>query len=334
MAKIVMGIATSHTPMLNTPAKDWPSFIDRDGVREFLDKDGNPARYEELLTRADPRAAPELTPERFAARHDRAQAAIERLKEGVRRAELDALIIVGDDQKELFHEDHLPSFLVYYGDTIRNVPLSPTFKGPEWSRLATARYYEEKEPRDYPVAAPLGLHLIQELVDREFDVATSNGLPPSEGEGHAHAFVRKRVMDDPALPVVPVFMNTYYPPNQPTPRRCYKFGQALREAVESYPKDLRVGIAGSGGLEPLRRRRGARPRRHRRVETQGRRGAAIIAAQNPQFRQFRDPHVDHSRRCGRASRYELVGLRTGLPHAGRVGHRARLRAVCVSQATR
>lgn len=248
MAKIVMGIATSHTPMLNTPAKDWPSFIDRDGVREFLDKDGNPARYEELLTRADPRAAPELTPERFAARHDRAQAAIERLKEGVRRAELDALIIVGDDQKELFHEDHLPSFLVYYGDTIRNVPLSPTFKGPEWSRLATARYYEEKEPRDYPVAAPLGLHLIQELVDREFDVATSNGLPPSEGEGHAHAFVRKRVMDDPALPVVPVFMNTYYPPNQPTPRRCYKFGQALRAAVESYPKDLRVGIAGSGGL--------------------------------------------------------------------------------------
>jgi Catalytic LigB subunit of aromatic ring-opening dioxygenase len=248
MARIVMGIATSHTPMLNTPAKDWPSFIDRDGVREFLDKDGNPASYEELLTRADPRAAPELTPERFAARHDRAQAAIERLKEGVRRAELDALIIVGDDQKELFHEDRLPSFLVYYGDTIRNVPLAPNFKGPEWSRLATARYYEEKEPRDYPVAAPLGLHLIQGLIDREFDVASSNGLPPSEGEGHAHAFVRKRVMDDPALPVVPVFINTYYPPNQPTPRRCYKFGQALREAIESYPRDLRVGIAGSGGL--------------------------------------------------------------------------------------
>ncbi len=46
MAKIVMGIATSHTPMLNTPAKDWPSFIDRDGVRDFLDKEGNPATYE------------------------------------------------------------------------------------------------------------------------------------------------------------------------------------------------------------------------------------------------------------------------------------------------
>src|SRR4029077_453955 len=202
MARIVLGIATSHTPMLNTPAKDWPSFIDRDGVLQFLDKEAKPATKEELLTRPDPRALPELTPERFLARHDEAQAAIERLKQSVRRAELDALIIVGDDQKELFHEDHLPSILVYYGDTIRNVPLSPNFKGPEWSRLATARYYEEKEPRDYPVEAPLALHLIGELIDREFDIASSNGLAPGHGEGHAHAFVRKRLMEDPDLPVV------------------------------------------------------------------------------------------------------------------------------------
>jgi len=111
MAKIVLGIATSHTPMLNTPAKDWPSFIDRDGVRDFLDKEGDPATYEELVRRADPRALPELTPERFAARHDEAMAAVERLKQSVRRAELDALIILGDDQKELFHVYLLRSIL-------------------------------------------------------------------------------------------------------------------------------------------------------------------------------------------------------------------------------
>ena len=248
MAKIVLGIATSHTPMLNTPAKEWPSFIDRDGVRDFLDKEGEPATYEELLTRADPRAAAELTPERFAARHDEAQAAIEHMKQSVRRAELDALIIVGDDQKELFYEDHLSSILVYYGDMIRNVPLSPNFKGPEWSRLATARYYEEKEPREYPVAAPLALHLISELIDREFDIASSNGLAPGHGEGHAHAFVRKRLMEDPDLPVVPVFLNTYFPPNQPTPRRSYKLGQAVRRAVSSFAGEARVGVLASGGL--------------------------------------------------------------------------------------
>ena len=42
MAKIVLGIATSHTPMLNTPAKDWPSFIDRDGVATFSTRRATP----------------------------------------------------------------------------------------------------------------------------------------------------------------------------------------------------------------------------------------------------------------------------------------------------
>ena len=247
MAKIVLGIATSHTPMLNTPAKDWPSFIDRDGVRDFLDKEGDPATYEELLTRADPRALPELTPERFAARHDEAQAAVEHLRQSVRRAELDALIIVGDDQKELFYEDHLPSILVYYGDTIRRAAIAQ-FQGPGMVAAGHRRYYEEKEPRDYPVDAPLALHLIEELIDREFDIASSNGLAPGHGEGHAHAFVRKRLMERQDLPVVPVFLNTYYPPNQPTPRRCYNLGRAIREAVESWPGDARIGIVGSGGL--------------------------------------------------------------------------------------
>ena len=52
MAKLVLGIGTSHTPMLNAPAEDWPRFIDRDAVRDFLDKEGQPTTYEELLHRA------------------------------------------------------------------------------------------------------------------------------------------------------------------------------------------------------------------------------------------------------------------------------------------
>jgi 3-O-methylgallate 3,4-dioxygenase len=55
-------------------------------------------------------------------------------------------------------------------------------------------------------------------------------------------------MNGDPIPVVPIVLNTYYPPNQPSPRRCYRLGQAIRDAVESYPKDLRVGIVASGGL--------------------------------------------------------------------------------------
>ncbi len=247
MARIVLGIGTSHTPMLNAPAEDWPRFIDRDGVRDFLDKEGRPATYAELLDRAEPHVAAELTPERFAARHEAAQAGVEHLKAALRRAELDALIVLGDDHKELYGDDNMPGFVVYHGKSIRNVPLDG-FKGPDWAQRATARYYEADAPRDYPVDSGLALHLISELVDREFDPVASDALPAGKGEGHAFAFVRKRLMDDPALPVVPVLINTYFPPNQPTPRRCYKLGQAIRAAVESYPEDLRVGIVGSGGL--------------------------------------------------------------------------------------
>jgi aromatic ring-opening dioxygenase catalytic subunit (LigB family) len=98
------------------------------------------------------------------------------------------------------------------------------------------------------VDSRLALHLIGALVDRDFEPVASNALPPGKGEGHAFAFVRKRLMEDQTLPVVPVLINTYFPPNQPTPRRCYALGQAIREAVESYESEARIGIVGSGGL--------------------------------------------------------------------------------------
>jgi aromatic ring-opening dioxygenase catalytic subunit (LigB family) len=36
--------------------------------------------------------------------------------------------------------------------------------------------------------------------------------------------------------------------NQPTPKRCYVLGQALHQAVESWPSDKRVAVIASGGL--------------------------------------------------------------------------------------
>jgi 3-O-methylgallate 3,4-dioxygenase len=182
----------------------------------------------------------------MAARHAAVQGAITRLGDFLREARLDALIVCGDDQEELYHHDNMPGILVYYGETIRNVPLAPVAE-PNWGWRASARWHEEKVPRDYPVDSRLARHLIDQLIDREFDVAASNATPDGEGEGHAVGFVHRRIMQE-VVPIVPVCINTYYPPNQPTPRRCYKLGQAIRAAVESYPSDQRVGIVGSGGL--------------------------------------------------------------------------------------
>lgn len=247
MAHIVLGIGTSHTPMLNAPLEVWPRFVERDRMRPHLSKAGEPRTYAELAAEADPAILKEITPEVFAQRHAAALAQVERLGEVIRAARLDTLIVVGDDQKELYHEGNMPSILLYHGETIRNLPISK-YVGPDWARTASARYYEESEPRDYPVNAPLAKHLIDQLMDDDFDLAIADSLDEGLGEGHAFGFVHNRLVPGLPLPIVPIFLNTYFPPNQPKPARCFKLGQAIEKAVRAFPGDARVGVLASGGL--------------------------------------------------------------------------------------
>ena len=235
MASIVFGAGTSHTPMLNMAAEEWPLFEELDRHRAHLHTDGRAATYDDLLTAAPASVQAEITSDKHARRHGEAMAAVDRLRDGLAGAALDAVIVVGDDHKEIYHDDNMPSVLVYRGETIANVPnrtgRSPGAnvdgpRRPNWMQRAAARYYEESETRHYPVHAGLANHLIAALVEAEFDVSSANALPAGEGEGHAFG----------------------YPPNQPSPRRCYRLGQAIREAIESYPEKLRVGVVASGGL--------------------------------------------------------------------------------------
>jgi hypothetical protein len=54
--------------------------------------------------------------------------------------------------------------------------------------------------------------------------------------------------DSDPLPVVPVVINTYFPPNRPNPLRCWQFGQAIKRAIKAYDHDTRVAVIASGGL--------------------------------------------------------------------------------------
>jgi hypothetical protein len=253
MASIVFGAGTSHTPMLNVAAEEWPLFEELDRQRPLF-KDGRQATYDELLALAPSSLGAELAPSTMAKRHGQAMTALALLQQELTAAALDVVIIIGDDQKEIYHDELMPSVLVYRGATIPNVPNRARKPAPGlgsrpgWILRASARYYEDADTRHYPVHAGLATHLIAALIDREFDVASANALPDGEGEGHAFAFVHRRIMNGADIPVVPVFLNTYYPPNQPTPRRCYRLGRAIREAVESYPEPLRIGVVASGGL--------------------------------------------------------------------------------------
>jgi hypothetical protein len=246
MAHIVLGLGTSHSPQLSTPPEIWPLHAERDQRNPDLrGADGRVYPYAELLARTGTSMQKELTPDTWQQRYDACQRGIARLGETLAAVAPDVLIIVGDDQKELFHDDNMPALLVYWGETIRNVPRYA--ERPSRALQAAAWAYGEST-REYPVATDLAQHVIGALIEQEFDVAHSHGLPPEQGMGHAFSFIYGRIMPGIVIPIVPVMLNTYYPPNQPTPRRCYAIGQALRRAVESWPTDCRVGIIASGGL--------------------------------------------------------------------------------------
>ena len=81
-----------------------------------------------------------------------------------------------------------------------------------------------------------------------FDVSQSTTQVEGRSIGHAYTFVRRRLLSQKSIPMVPVFVNCFFPPNKPTPARCYEFGKALRKAIESWGEDKRVAIIASGGL--------------------------------------------------------------------------------------
>lgn len=249
MAKITAGFGTSHTPMLNSPAEDFThhATIDRSG-RSLIDKDGRKASYEALERAADPAVLSQIAPEVLRERAARCQAGIAQIAARLQDTKLDALIVVGDDQYEQFFDSNMPAVSIFWGEAIPNnvLPLPPD--APAFWRRARSQYHEPAGIRHYPVASDLARHLIGFLVEHDFDVSVSNKLPFERGEGHAFGFVHRRLMAERPIPIVPVALNTYFPPNQLYPGRCYELGQALRDAVEAWPNNARVGILASGGL--------------------------------------------------------------------------------------
>ena len=72
--------------------------------------------------------------------------------------------------------------------------------------------------------------------------------PRGTGIGHAVGFIYRRILKDKPIPLVPVLLNTYYPPNQAKPGRCYKFGRSIGRAIRAWDGGKRVAVRTSGGL--------------------------------------------------------------------------------------
>lgn len=240
MAEIVLGLATSHSPQVSQGTQWWPDQAD-------LDRNRTP--YEALEAERAQSLADELRPEVWAAKHAAVQRALATLADALASARPDIVVVIGDDQEELFLQDCMPTFTVFWGEQVWDLPEHVHADMSVPSRQASRWAFHGDVPEAYPCSPALGRHVVSHLMKEEFDVAQFTQQHPERSLGHAFTFVRRRLMaDDRIVPILPILINTYIPPNQPSAARCYKFGEALRRAIEAYPENKRVAVVASGGL--------------------------------------------------------------------------------------
>jgi 3-O-methylgallate 3,4-dioxygenase len=248
MAQVVIGIGSSHSPTLLMEPAAWLARAGHDDVKihALHDFDGEKISYDALLAKAPSDMDRQITSDVLATRHAANQEAVREVRTRLLAAEPDVVVIFGDDHKEVFQDDNMPALSIYWGDTIPYKPQG-LMKWKYDPDLRADSWYPQEE-KDFPVAATYARRLIGNLMDREFDVAHSHHYRPGQGMSHSFGYAYFKLMSERVFPIVPISINTYYPPNQISPGRAYRLGQAVRASIEQWPENLRVAVVATGGL--------------------------------------------------------------------------------------
>jgi hypothetical protein len=219
MANLVGCVAMSHAPQLMLDPGNWHLLQNRQS-ENLPDKPGLENETDDL----------KWTKWRGCI------SAIEKLRRRIETLRPDVLIVVGDDQHENLVDDNMPPFMIYMGE--------------EAEASVSLRYLKQSRSENrtkYRIDAKLAEALITGLMDHGFDPSYSKKTRYDGGLGHAFARVLKFLVPDANCLLIPVMVNTYYPP-APSAKRCLQFGQALASIIRQYPSDDRVVIAASGGM--------------------------------------------------------------------------------------
>lgn len=220
MARIVGGLATSHAPQLLMPPLQWGDL---------------PVRTKGPF-HPKPGLAAELSSEAKLAKAARCHAALAKLRAQLDAWAPDAVIVVGDDQHENIQDDNMPPFVIYTGDQV-DATLHFNYLGVS----------SRDQMKRYAVHAELARSLLEGLMDRSFDPAWCNMTREATGLGHAFGRALDFLMPERQFPIVPLMVNTYYPP-APSAKRCLQLGMALSQAIENRRSEERLVVLASGGL--------------------------------------------------------------------------------------
>src|ERR687887_178323 len=105
MAEIVLGIGTSHGPLLSTPPEQWDLRASADRVNKQHYFRGKAYDYESLLLERAPGFASETSIDTRRERYARCQRALDAVGKKFKDTSPDAFVIVGNDQREIFSEN-------------------------------------------------------------------------------------------------------------------------------------------------------------------------------------------------------------------------------------
>jgi protocatechuate 4,5-dioxygenase beta chain len=152
------------------------------------------------------------------------------VRDWLARVKPDVAVLIYNDHGLNFFLDKMPTFAVGAAPEYRNADEG-------WGIPTLPPYIGDQD---------LSWHMIDSLVEDEFDIVTCQEMLVD------HAFTLPLELFWPGqhpCPVrtVPVCVNTVQFP-LPTAARCFKFGQAIGRAIESWDSDARVVVIGTGGL--------------------------------------------------------------------------------------
>jgi gallate dioxygenase len=143
----------------------------------------------------------------------------------------DALVYIFNDHVTSFFFDHYSSFTLGIGE-----------------EYAVAD--EGGGARDLPPIKgdpALAAHIATSLVTDEFDLSYFQDKPLDHGFFSPMSVLLDRPGGEWPTKIVPLQIGVLQFPI-PTAARCFKLGQALRRAIESYPEDIDVAVVSTGGL--------------------------------------------------------------------------------------
>jgi len=149
-------------------------------------------------------------------------------KDWLARVKPDLMVVIYNDHMNRFFFDAYPTFALGVG---------------ERHELADEGWGK----RQFPALAgdsAFGWHLARSLIADEFDPTICQEITID----HGILSVLPLLWDAPwPAPIVPLAVNVIQHPI-PTARRLWKLGHALRHAIDTYEKDARVVVVGTGGM--------------------------------------------------------------------------------------